>query len=172
MKMKKYFLIVLVALFSVGATAQKFAYVDTDYILSKIPEFNDAQAQLDDMVGKWQKEVESKISEIDKMYKEYQANRVIYPEEMRQKKENEIIEKETKLKEFQNSKFGEEGELFKKRKELIEPIQERVYNAIQDVARDQKLAIIFDKAGTTTVIYSDIKYNVSDDVLENLGYAY
>ncbi|MDR2085139.1 MAG: OmpH family outer membrane protein [Bacteroidales bacterium] len=170
--MKRYFLVIVLAIFSMSLSAQKFAYVDTDYILSKIPEFNDAQAQLDDMANLWQKEIEAKFSEVDKMYKDYQANRVLYPEEMRQKKENEILAKEKQIKEFQQSKFGTEGELYKKRQELIKPIQERVYNAIQDVAEKNNYAIIFNKADGVTMIYTSAKYDISDDILDNLGYSY
>ena len=170
--MKRIFLIVVMAIFSLGLSAQKIAYVDTDYILSKIPEFSDAQAQLDDLASQWQKEIEAKFLEIDKMYKEYQANKVLYPDEMRQKKENEIVAKEKQVKDFQQGKFGSEGELFKKRQELIKPIQERVYNSIQSVADKNNYAIIFNKSDGVTMIYTNSKYDVSDEVLDNLGYSY
>jgi len=162
----------VMAIFSLGLSAQKIAYVDTDYILSKIPEFSDAQAQLDDLASQWQKEIEAKFLEIDKMYKEYQANKVLYPDEMRQRKENEIVAKEKQVKDFQQGKFGSEGELFKKRQELIKPIQERVYNSIQSVADKNNYAIIFNKSDGVTMIYTNSKYDVSDEVLDNLGYSY
>ena len=170
--MKRIFLIMVMAIFSLGLSAQKIAYVDTDYILSKIPEFSDAQAQLDDLASQWQKEIEAKFLEIDKMYKEYQANKVLYPDEMRQRKENEIVAKEKQVKDFQQGKFGSEGELFKKRQELIKPIQERVYNSIQSVADKNNYAIIFNKSDGVTMIYTNSKYDVSDEVLDNLGYSY
>ncbi|MCK9302370.1 MAG: OmpH family outer membrane protein [Bacteroidales bacterium] len=170
--MKKYLLIVALAIVSVCASAQKFAFVDTDYILSKIPEYTDAQAQLDDLSAQWQKEIEAKFSEVDKLYKEYQANKVVYPEEIRNKKENEIIAKEKEVKEYQKAKFGTDGELYKKRQELVKPIQERVYNAIKDVAEKNNYGIIFNKSDGVTMIYTSSKYDVSDDVLEAMGYAY
>ncbi|MDL2227931.1 OmpH family outer membrane protein [Bacteroidales bacterium OttesenSCG-928-K03] len=171
--MKRYFLAIVLAIFSIGSlSAQKFAYVDTDYILSKIPEFNDAQAQLDESAALWQKEIEAKFSEVDKLYKDYQANKVLYPEEMRQRKEEEILNKEKEIKNYQQAKFGTEGELYKKRQELVKPIQERVYNAIQDVAEKNNYAIIFNKSDGVTMIYTSTKYDISDDVLDNLGYSY
>ncbi|MDD4141307.1 MAG: OmpH family outer membrane protein [Bacteroidales bacterium] len=171
--MKKFFLIAAVSILGFGSCfAQKIAYVDTDYILSKIPEFNDAQAQLDEYSAQWQNEVSAIFAEVDKLYKEYQANKVVYPEEMRQKKEQEILNKEKEAKDLQKAKFGTEGELYKKRQELIKPIQERVYNSIQDIAEKNAYGIIFNKSDGVTMIYSNAKYDISDDVLENMGYSY
>ncbi|MCK4676841.1 MAG: OmpH family outer membrane protein [Bacteroidales bacterium] len=171
--MKKLVLIA-VMIFSVFAfaTAQKFAYVDTDYILENIPEYNDAKALLDDLAEQWQHEIEEKYAEIDQLYKAYQAEAVLLPEDMKKKKEDEIIKKEKAVKELQRQIFGQDGELFKKRQELIKPIQEKIYNAIEEMAVQRNYAVIFDKSGSLTMLFSDAKYDLSDDVLDELGYSY
>lgn len=149
--------------------AQDFAYVDTEYILSKMPTYKSAQAQLDAMSKKWQEEIDAMYAEIDKMYKEYQAEKVLLTKEMQTKRENEIIEKEREVKKFQNDKFGYEGELFKKRQELIKPIQDKVFEAINKVAKENGLDFIFDKSGDMVMLVSNPKYDRSDEVLEELG---
>lgn len=149
--------------------AQKFAYVDTEYILSKMPSYKSAQAQLDAMSKKWQEEIDAMYAEIDKMYKEYQAEKVLLTKEMQTKRENEIIEKEREVKKYQNDKFGFEGELFKKRTELIKPIQDKVFEAITKVAKENGFDFIFDKSGDMVMLVSNAKYDRSDEVLEELG---
>lgn len=149
--------------------AQDFAYVDTEYILSKMPSYKSAQAQLDAMSKKWQEEIDAMYAEIDKMYKEYQAEKVLLTKEMQTKRENEIIEKEREVKKFQNDKFGYEGALFKKRQELIKPIQDKVFEAINKVAKENGLDFIFDKSGDMVMLVSNPKYDRSDEVLEELG---
>ncbi|MBP6976840.1 MAG: OmpH family outer membrane protein [Bacteroidales bacterium] len=152
--------------------AQKYAFVDTEYILKNIPEYNDAQSLLDDMAAEWQKEIEDKYTEIDQLYKSYQAEVVLLPEEMKKKREDEIIKKEQAVKELQRQRFGKDGDLFKKRQELIKPIQEKIYNAIEEMAVQQNYAIIFDKAGSLSMLYANEKYDLSDDVLTKLGYSF
>ena len=134
------------------AFAQKFAYVDTDYILKSIPSYESAQEQL------------------EKMYKEYQAEKVLLTEEMKQKREEEIVQKERQTKELQKKYFGAEGSLYKKRQELIKPIQDDIFNAIKEIASSGNYAFIFDAAGGASFLYSDPKYDKSDDVLQKLGY--
>ncbi|MGC8866455.1 MAG: OmpH family outer membrane protein [Bacteroidales bacterium] len=155
-----------------GAHAQKFAYVDSEYILQNIPEYNDAQAQLDEFSNQWQKELEAKFAAIDKMYKDYQSESVLLPEEMKRKREDAIIQAEKDAKELQKKRFGKDGDLFKKRQELIKPIQDKVYAAIESVAKARNLAMVFDKAGGVTVIWADAKYDISDDVLQEMGYSF
>lgn len=150
--------------------AQKIGYVDSDYILSKIPEYKAAQAELDKISVDWQKEIETKYSEIDKLYKIYQAESVLLTEDMKKKRENEIINKEKEVKELQKSRFGVDGELFKKRIELVKPIQDKVYSAIKQVAERGGLSFIFDKAGQVSMLYSNSKYDKSEDVLTFMGY--
>ena len=159
----------LILVVFVAVHAQKFAFVDTQYILDNLPEFTEAQAQLDDLSAQWQKEIEAKFAEVDKMYKDYQAQSVLLPEDMKKKKEQEIVDKEKEAKNLQKQKFGKDGDLFKKRQELVKPIQEKLYNAIQEVATTNNYSVIFDKGGSLTMLYANPKYDVSDDVLDNLG---
>ncbi len=171
--MKRQILIILALLAGVfSVQAQKFAFVDTDYILSKIPEYNDAQAQIDDLSAQWQNEMEAIYTEVNKLYQEYQAKKAIYPEEVRAKKEAEILAKEKEIKNFQKNKFGTDGELYKKRTELVKPIQEKVFTAIQDIAEKENYAVVLNKAEGVSIIYSNSKYDISDDVLDKLGYSY
>lgn len=152
--------------------AQKFAYVDSEYILSNIPEYQDAQNQLDEFAEAWQAEIEKKFSEVDALYRKYQADAVLLPEDMKRKREDEIIAKEKEVKQFQDEIFGESGTLFKKREELILPIQERIYNTIEKIAGLKNYGVIFDKASGATMLFSDPKLDISDEVLEELGYSY
>ncbi len=152
------------------SVAQKIGYVDTDYILSHIPEYKAAQAEMDKTSVDWQKEIEAKYAEIDKLYKIYQAESVLLTDDMKKKRENEIINKEKEVKELQKSRFGVDGELFKKRMELVKPIQDKVYSAVKQVAERSGLAFIFDKAGQVSLLYSNSKYDKSEDVLTFMGY--
>lgn len=171
--MKKIFLLLMmICALGFGATAQKFAYVNTEYILENIPDYADAQTQLDELSVQWQKEIEAKFSEIDKMYKSFQSEAVLLPEEMKKKREDDIIKKEKEAKDLQKKRFGKEGDLFKKRQELIKPIQEKVYTAIEEIATDDNYAVIFDKASNATLIYSNPKFDISEQVLDKLGYTY
>ena len=120
---KLIFLVVVFIAVAAIVQAQKFAYVDTQYILDNIPEFTEAQAQLDDLSNQWQKEIEAKFAEVDKMYKDYQTQAVLLPDDMKKKKEQEIVEKEKEAKNLQRTRFGKDGDLFKKRQELVKPIQ-------------------------------------------------
>jgi outer membrane protein len=169
--MKKLFALpVLLLLMSTAVLAQKFAYVDTDYILKNIPSYQAAQAQLDKISADWQKEIEAIYTEVDKMYKDFQAEKVLLTEEMRVKRENDIINKEKEAKDLQKKYFGKEGELYKKRQELVKPIQDEVFNAVKEMAVEGNYAIIFDTAGSLNMLYSDPKLDRSDDVLKKLGY--
>ncbi|MCD4771906.1 MAG: OmpH family outer membrane protein [Bacteroidales bacterium] len=168
--MKKTILTIIVVISAVAFSfAQKYAYVDTDYILKNIPEYNDAQELLDDLSVKWQKEVEGKIAEVEDLYQKFQAEEVLLPEDLRIKRENEIIEKENELNTFKNAKFGREGELFQKRQELVQPIQEKIFNAIEEIAKIKNYAFVFDKGGNLSILYSDPKFDISDDVLDEVG---
>jgi outer membrane protein len=169
--MKKITIIALLfVLLGVQAFAQRFAYVDSDYILSHIPEYNSAQKQLDALSEQWQKEVDIKFSIIEDMFKAYQADQVLLNNEMRKKRENEIVQKEQEAKEFQRLKFGFEGELFQFRIKLIKPIQDRVSKAIQAIADAQQLDMIFDKNSEITLLYANPRLDKSNDVIVRLGY--
>src|SRR5664280_1020214 len=146
--MKKVIIIAVVLFFSVAMVhAQKFAYVDSQYILDNLPEYTEAQAQLDEVSAQWQKEIEAKFTEVDKMYQDFQTQAVLLPEDMKKKKEQEIVDKEKDAKNIQRQRFGKDGDLMKKRQELVKPIQEKVYNSIQEIATNNNYSIIFDKAG-------------------------
>lgn len=170
--MKKYIGVLLVALVGMisAASAQKFCYVDTDYILAQSSEYQQAQDELNKLSIQWQKEVEAKYAEIDRMYKNFQQEKILMTEEMRIKREAEIVQKEKEAKEYQKSKFGVDGELFKKRQELVKPIQDKVYNAVKEMAEKGGYAIVFDKASDITMLYTNPKYDKSDEVLEILGW--
>lgn len=171
--MKKIFISTLFfCAFSVAALAQKYAYVNTGYILDNIPEYADAQAQLDELSVQWQKEIEAKFSEIDKMYKSFQNESVLLPDDMKKKREDDIIKKEKEAKDLQKKRFGNNGDLYKKRQELVKPIQEKVYAAIEEIASAENYALIFDKTGSTTLIYTNPKFDISEQVLDKLGYTY
>ena len=169
--MKKIIAILFIFFISVNsASAQKFGYVDTDYILNSIPEYKAAKAELDKISSDWQKEIEAKYAEIDKLYKAYQAESILLTEDLKKKRENEIVNKEKEVKDLQKQRFGVDGELFKKRMELIKPIQDKVYNAVKTVAEKAGLAIIFDKNSDLTMLYASAKYDKSEDILTFLGY--
>jgi outer membrane protein len=169
--MKKVILILAALLsMSVAALAQKIGYVDTEYILNQIPEYKAAKSELDKTSGDWQKEIEQKYAEIDKLYKAYQAEQILLTDDLRKKRENEIINREKEAKDLQKQRFGVDGDLFKKRMELVKPIQDKVYNAIKTVAEKAGIAIIFDKASDMMMLYANPKYDKSDDVLTFLGY--
>ncbi|MBC8146542.1 MAG: OmpH family outer membrane protein [Bacteroidetes bacterium] len=149
---------------------QKYAYVDSEYILENISEYRIAQEQLDALSVEWQKEIEDKFAEVDRLYKAYQAEAVLLPEDMKRKREDEIIKKEKEAKELQKKRFGKDGDLFKKRQELVKPIQDRIYNAIEKIATEGNYGVVFDKSGSLTMLYTNPKYDKSDAVLDELGY--
>lgn len=152
------------------SNAQKFAYVDTKYILENISTYKSAQEQLDKLSVEWQKEIEAKYAEIDKLYKAFQAEQILLTEEMKRKREDEIVRKEREAKDLQKKRFGVDGDIFKKRQELIKPIQDKIYEVIVEIATNGNYGVIFDKAGDATMLYSDPKYDKSEDVLNKLGF--
>lgn len=171
--MKKLFLTLSLIFFvSAMSFSQKYAFVDTEYILKNIPEYADAQDQLNELSTKFQNQVEAKYKEIDSLYKAFQAESVLLPEDMKTKKENQIIALEKDAKNLKMQKFGSNGDIFKKRQELVKPIQEKIYNAIQEIAENRTYAVIFDKSGSLSMLYTNPKYDISDDVLDKLGYSY
>jgi outer membrane protein len=168
----KFFIaLLIITVAATQAKAQKFAFVDSEYMLGKMPEYKAAQKRLDDMSAEWQKEIEKRLTEIDKMYKDYQAEQVVLTQDQQQKKQQEIVEKEKALKDFQKSKFGQGGELEKKKQELIKPLQDKIFDAVQKIAKERGLDFIFDKNGEMVMLVANIKYDLSDDVLEKMGYT-
>ena len=148
---------------------QKIAYIDTEYILQNIPEYSDAQEEINQMSTTWAKELKKLQNKIDQMVREYQTESVLLSDDMKVKKETAIAEKEQELANLQMQYFGPEGELFSKKVELIQPIQEKVYNAIQQVAQVKNYAFVLDKAAGNTILYCNEKFDISDDVLDEIG---
>ncbi len=169
--MKKHILLISIILMtSLGSFAQKFAYVNTTYILENVQAYGDAQKTLDGLSVTWQKEIENKYSEIDRMYKSYQAEQILLTEDMKKKREQEIVNKEKEVKDLQKQRFGKDGDLFRKRQELVKPIQDKVYNAVKKFSTDGNYAVIFDKASESiTMLYTNAKYDKSDDILKAMG---
>ncbi len=159
----------LVMFFMSFGFAQKYAYVDTDYILERIQEYKNAQEQLNDISVEWQKEIEAKFNEIDQLYKKFQAESVLLPDDMKKQKEDEIMKKEKEAKDLQKKRFGKDGDLFKKRQELVKPIQDKVYNAIEEVATKKSYSFVFDKAANVSILYADPKLDISDEILTKVG---
>jgi outer membrane protein len=169
--MRKLAIITGILLLATATTfAQKFAFVDSEYILDNIPAYKAAQQQLDQLSAQYQKELESMHAEIEQMYKDFQSESVLLSDEMKRKREDVIITKEKEYKELQRKYFGREGDLFKKRQGLVKPIQDDIFNAIQSISTEGSYAIIFDKSSGVTLIYTNPKFDLSDQVLTKLGY--
>ena len=168
--MKKILLLLVISSLTLNIQAQKFAYVDTDYILNKIPDFKQAQDKLDALSTDWQKEIENKYSDVEKMYRAYQQEQVLLTTDMKEKREEAIINKETDAKNLQKKYFGPEGSLYVKRQELIKPIQDKIYDAIQQLSAENKYAIIFDSSSDLIMLYKNDNYDKSDKILDLLGY--
>ena len=166
--MKKLLSILVIAgLSSTMSLGQRFVYVDTEYILDNIPEYKEAQEELDVIAEEWKKEVEKMIKKVDKLYRDYQNEQVLLTEDMKRQRMDEIENKEKAIKQYQKEKFGYEGELFKKRQELTAPIQDKVYEAIQKLAKEKGYSFVFDKS--SGMLYKDPKYDKSDEILKTLG---
>ncbi|MDR0830451.1 MAG: OmpH family outer membrane protein, partial [Prevotellaceae bacterium] len=151
--------------------AQKFAVVDMDYILKAIPAYESANDQLSQLSNKWQKEVEAMLTEVQTLYKNYQTELVFLSAEMKTKREEEIIAKEREANDLKKKYFGAEGELFKKREALIKPIQEEIYNGIQEMVNTKKYDLILDKNSNAGIIFAAPKLDISDEILQQLGYS-
>ena len=169
--MKKiFFITVFLVLSAAAAVAQKYAFVDSDYIRKNIPAFTAAQEQLDKLSKDWEKEVADGYAVVEQMYKTYQNEQVLLSQDMKTKREEAIVTKEKEMKDLQNKYFGVEGELFKKREELVKPIQDEILKAIKEIAVDGSYAVIFDTAAGGNILFANPKYDISDQVLEKLGY--
>lgn len=168
--MKKILLFTLVTILIAGsAVAQKYATIDTRYILDKLPAYTQAQKQLDDIAADWQKDIDAKQAALDKMYKDYEAEQVMLSEELRKKREDQLFLREKELRDLQRQRFGFEGDLFKKRQELIKPIQDKVFNAVQKLSVARGYDFVLDKSEGITIIFADPKLDKSEDVLRELG---
>ena len=150
-------------------SAQRYAVIDSKYILEKLPEYKTAQTKLDQFSEQWQEEIDTKSAALDKMYKDYDAEQVMLSDELKKKREDELFNREKELRDLQKKRFGYEGDIFKKRQELIKPVQDKVYNAVQKLAVAKLYDFILDKSEGITVIFADPKLEKSDDVLKELG---
>lgn len=168
--MKKLTFSLLILLTSIAAFGQKYAFVDSEYILGNIPKYKAAQDELDKLSDQYQNEVKTLTDEIDKMYHDYQAEKVLLTDDMKAKREEQIVTKEKEAKKLQNDYFGEDGLLNKKRQELVKPIQDEVYNAVKQIANEGGYAVIFDSSSGPAMLYTNPRYDISDEVLQKLGY--
>ena len=168
--MKKLILpVIIVLLTGVSALAQRYAVIDTKYILSKVPEYTLADKKLQDLSNQWQKEIDDKQALLNQMYKDYDAEQFMLSDELKKKREDELFNKEKELRDLQKRRFGYEGDLFKQRQALVKPLQDKVYNAVQKIAVARGYDFILDKSEGITVIFADPKLDKSDDVLREMG---
>lgn len=169
MKLKLLLLVCGPCLFTGMLNAQRYAIIDTRYILGKIPEYKTAELRLQQTSETWQKEIDAKQTALDKMYKDYEAEKVMLSNELQKKREDEIFNKEKEIRDLQKRRFGYEGDLFKERQKLVKPLQDKVYNAVQKLAVARSYDFILDKSEGITVIFADPKLDKSDDILAELG---
>ncbi len=166
--MKNSFIVALFLAMAFQSQAQRYAVIDTRYILSKLPEYTEAQKKLDAFSMQWQKEIDDKQAALDQLYRNYESEKLMLSEELLKKREDELFNREKELRDLQKKRFGFEGDLFKRRQELVKPIQDRVYNAVQKLAVNRQYDLILDKSEGITIIFADPKLDKSDDVLKEL----
>lgn len=168
--MRIYFFTIFFLIFGLNfVSAQRFGYIDTDFILNKMPEYKKAQEEINQLSEAWEKEVQDMAKKIEGMYSAYQAEQVLLTDEMKKERTAAIQKKEAEMKEYQKKVFGFGGLFFLKKQELIKPIQDKVWDAVDKVAKQNNLAIVFDKAGELVMIYTDPRYDYTDFVLDELG---
>lgn len=167
--MRKLLAIILLLLALAPVQAQKYACVNTDYIMRNMPEYSQALNKINKYIEEWQQELQNKQQEVDELRQQYQQEAYLLPDNLKQRRQDEIHNKETELRNLQRQRFGTGGDLEQKRAELMKPVQDRVYNAIERVAREKNYAFVFDKAASATVLYVSEKYDISNQVLELLG---
>jgi outer membrane protein len=151
------------------AAQQRYAVIDTKYILDKIPEYKEADKRLQAVSQQWQKEIDDRQDQLDKMYKNYDAEQFMLTDELKKKREDELFVKEKEIRDLQKRRFGYEGDLFKERQRLVKPIQDKVYNAIQKLALARSYDFVLDKSEGITIIFADPKLDKSDDLLKEMG---
>lgn len=156
---------------ALGASAQKFALIDMEYILKNYPQYEMANEQLNQLSLRWQKEVEAKSAEAETLYKNYQADMVFLTDEQKKAREAAVVQSEKEATELKYKYFGPEGELYKKRQTLMQPIQDEIYNAIKKISEERGYQCIFDRASSANIIYASPRIDISNEVLEKLGYS-
>ena len=167
--MKKSLLVIGFLITALFGAAQKYAVVDTRYILDKMPEYRNAQQQLDVMAATWQQQIDSMQTALDRLYREFDAEQVMLTAELKKRKEDQLFNREKELRDLQRKRFGFEGDLFRKRQELVKPVQDKVYNAIQKLAASRGYDFVLDKSEGITIIFADPKLDKSEEVLKELG---
>ena len=168
--MKKFvFLLLLSSVSSLGVQAQKFGYVDMEYITSKMPEYQKAQSEMNQFSERWAKEIQEKGAEIDRMQRAYMAEEVLLTDELKRKRQNEIREKEMEAREYNNKVFGVDGQMFQKKKELLKPVMERVQRSVEKICSQRRLDFLFDKSSDFVMVYTNPKHDYTDYVMEDLG---
>ena len=167
--MKNILLVFTFLLAGLFGSAQKYAIIDTRYILDRVPEYKAAQLQLDNIAAVWQSQIDSSQAQLDKLYRNFEAEKLMLTDELRQKREDQLFNKEKELRDLQRRRFGFEGDLFRKRQELVKPVQDRVYNAVQKLAVSRGYDFVLDKSEGITIIFADPKLDKSEDVLKELG---
>ncbi len=168
--MKKILIVITIALATtLSVSAQRYAIIDTKYILDKMPEYKDADTKLQQVSDQWQKDIDTRQAALDKMYKDYDAEQYMLSDELKKKREDELFNKEKEVRDLQKKRFGYQGDLFNERQKLVKPIQDKVYNAVQKIAAARSYDFILDKSEGITVIFADPKLDKSDDVLSELG---
>ena len=158
-----------ITFYSSSLLAQRYAVIDSKFILDKMPEYKDAQTKLDQFSTLWQQEIDQKQVLMDKMVKDYEAEQIMLPDNLKKKREDEIFNKEKERRDLQRKRFGFEGDLFKKRQELIKPVQDKVYNAVQKLALEKQYDFILDKSEGITIIFADPKLDKSEEILKSMG---
>lgn len=168
--MKK-LLCIAISLIVLSATvsAQRYAIIDTKYILDKMPEYKDADKRLGETSGQWQKEIDDKQAQLNQMYRNYDAEQVMLSDDLKKKREDQLFNAEKEIRDLQKKRFGFEGDLFKERQKLVKPVQDKVYNAIQKMAVNRGYDFVLDKSEGITVIFADPKLDKSEEVLKELG---
>ena len=167
--MKKIIITAALALTATALCAQRFAYVDSDFILSNIPEYNEAIEEIDDLSIRWQREIEERFQEIDRLFQRFQAEAPLLSDDMRRRREQEIVDREREAQDLQRRRFGADGDLFRKRQELLRPIQDRVFSSIERIAQNRNFEFVFDRADNANLLYADPRRDISNDVLNDMG---
>ncbi|MGB0914862.1 MAG: OmpH family outer membrane protein [Crocinitomicaceae bacterium] len=168
----KALVLALVLIFGTGfANSQKYAYIDSDYILANVPAYSDAKEKLDKLAERWTKEIEKRYEVLAMKKENFAREEVLLPKEEKKKRKEEIEQLELEAMQMQKLRFGVNGDYFQKRQELIKPIQDDVYDAMQEVASKRNYAFVFDKANQSNLVYADSKYDISNSVLKEMGFS-
>lgn len=166
---KTVFLVLLSSVLSLGVQAQKFGYVDMEYITSKMPEYKKAEEEMNQFSERWAKEIQEKGAEIDRLQRAFMAEEVLLTDELKRKRQNEIREKELETREYNNKVFGMNGMMLEKKKELMKPVMERLQRSIEKVCSQRRLDFLFDKSSDIVIVFSNPRHDYTDYVMEDLG---